>query len=104
MLSKEKLHQEKKASPKTILELIALHDAWKRTFREGAMGNHDAYNLARDTRHHFEEELWIPVKGLVAELPKIAKRIDEEFIGCSAGLAQFLEEALFLLGAKEAQK
>ena len=61
-----------KAEPKTILELIALHDAWKRTFHRGAMGNRNDYNLARDTRHYFEEELWIPAKGLVEELKKVA--------------------------------
>jgi len=80
--------QKEKASPKTILELVALHDAWKRTFREGSMGNHDAYNTARDTRHLFEEEKWIPVKGLVDTLEILEERESKKI----ADLESSLEE------------
>lgn len=64
----------KRASPKTICELVALREAWIRTFERGANGNQECYNLARDTRYKFEEEKWILVKGWVAEVIRILEK------------------------------
>ena len=47
---------------KTIVELETMRDDWKTLFMRGACGDQDAYNKARDTRHLFEIDKWIPLE------------------------------------------
>lgn len=39
---------------------------WKETFRKGAMGDHDAYNQARDERSDMDNPRWIKLSDVEA--------------------------------------
>jgi hypothetical protein len=58
-----------KIQTKTLAQLFKEYGDWKQTFRQGALGNQEAYAKARDTRKYFEETKWVDVDVLKQKVP-----------------------------------
>lgn len=63
--------KDKAKTPMEIEEMVKEH---METFRRGAMGNHAAYNKARDTRRLIEEDKWIRLKDHQQEIQELNAR------------------------------
>lgn len=61
---------EVEKNAKTVAELFREYDEWKQIFRDGAMGNQEAYAKARDTRGYFENGKWVRVSDLLGKEEK----------------------------------
>ena len=69
----------------SIVELAKDLEKWKQFFRDGANGNHEAYNAARNTRKNFEDKNWVHIEFLDEAKRELVDMIITSFEGTKSG-------------------